>query len=118
MPRETIKYAEAYVVREKGDLSVVVKDIADPGEQQRWTEGITAHWSKGLDGVAQLSIALDVNMVRDVVKMYDEGHRSNASSFFGEGMVEFYTTDWDRNELQRLIKLARQMRDDVHQPDA
>lgn len=118
MPKEYIKYANVYVIRDdpKGsDIpAVLMHELAKDGEQQRYTETVAAHWSKGDGGVAQLSVSLDAEMVREVLDWYDKGHQSNVEE---PGRITFYTTDFDRQELQRLVRLGRKMRDDVHGAD-
>jgi hypothetical protein len=113
MPKEVVRYANEFVVR---DGRVVYNpDSKGPDEVVKHTEEIALHWTKGDAGMVQLSIQLDAEQVRQCLAAYDTGQ------WLGEelkpGMLMFYSGNLERYELQRLIRHARRARDDVHGVD-
>lgn len=113
MPKEVIKYVDAYVVRD--ERVHYNPDEVKSGEELKYTMGVALHWDKNSPySEVQLSVSISVEQLRALVDAYDKGE------WLGEadpGTLRIFTEPLKRQELQRMIKHARAARDDVHGAD-
>ena len=119
MPKEQINRPTVFVHR-KDSTNVDTHDgssVAD-GETLSADLGLSLHWDKHQGNIAQFAVEVDIEQLRALLKMVDDHEYMGDTFLTDTPRVRLYSGHLSRYEMQRLIKVARQARDDVFDPDA
>jgi hypothetical protein len=116
MPKEEINYPSSWVHHaDSREINQHHGEDLKEGDTLSTDMGISFHWSKGEAGLAQIAVELDVEQLRELIKAYDAGEWVGETN--KTERVRVYSAVLNRWELQRLIRTARKVRDDVFDAD-